>query len=151
PDADRAAIPRGDRRAAPQGRSKAERPRGRPPAARSLPAPLSDVDAATPSLGQAFATEAPERRTTQVAVVPWTRSVNRTIPNVMPWSRSRFGRSVGRDSASATDTAPRSPAQNRTWSHGSGIGLRRDPLDAFDSVRHLPIQATSCEAPPRSR
>src|SRR5207244_6302320 len=66
------------------------------------------------------AVEAPDRRTTQPALEPWTIRVNRTIPNVTPWMTSRWGRPAGRDRARATDTAPRRPAQNRTWSQARG-------------------------------
>ena len=69
----------------------------------------------------------PDRRsTTQPMVVPWTSSVNRTTPKVISWSSARCGTSAGRDSAIATATAPRRPAQNRTWSHRAGA-VRQAP------------------------
>ena len=73
---------------------------------------------------------APDRSTTRPAVEPWTIRVKRTIPNVIPWMSSRFGRSAGIESARATDTAPRSPAQNRTWSHGRGTASADRPVRA---------------------
>ena len=36
---------------------------------------------------------------------------------MISWSSARCGMSAGSDSAIATATAPRRPAQNRTWSH----------------------------------
>ena len=70
----------------------------------------------------------PARSTTRSAVVPWTNSVNSTTPKVICWSSERSGKSAGSDSAMATATAPRSPAQNITCSHARGTptASRRD-------------------------
>ena len=66
-------------------------------------------------------------------------SVKRTTPKVMACSCARFGKSFGRESASAVETAPRRPDQNTTCSQSSGMSpsSRADllaPADLADLV-----------------
>ena len=83
----------------------------------AAPAPRLGVPVGRRSVGRIV------RSTTQPDVVPWTSSVNRTTPKVISWSSARCGMSAGSDSAIATATAPRRPAQNRTWSQPRGTRL----------------------------
>ena len=129
---DRAPIGRnyraGDRRAScarAGGARSADRRRRGP--ARALPPALGgsepvEVGDGSASAARPVAAIGRDRRrsTTRPIVVPWTSSVNRTTPKVISWSRSRCGMSAGSDSAIATATAPRRPAQNRTWSQPAG-------------------------------
>src|SRR6185369_9861263 len=113
-DADRSDVPRRARRHPPPGGTAQERVGRQAGAARAVPAALrapARAGGRRPAArrGAQTAVEAPERRTTQPALEPWTIRVKRTIPNVTPWITSRCARPAGSDRARATDTAPRRP------------------------------------------
>ena len=90
------------------------RPRQRPPRRRPPSGARASATAGTRSR------RARARRSTRSAVVPWTTSVNRTIPKTIPWSSSRSGvardrqRERGRDGAAQAgpvhDVEPRRTA-----------------------------------------
>ena len=135
PRADRPELPPGDRRDPAHERPAQVGRRGRDGPARacsaagsalgrrSSPVGASRVGARAASRHRRSRSSPIVRSTTHPIVVPWTSSVNRTTPKVISWSSARCGMSAGSDSAIATATAPRRPAQNRTWSQPVGTAL----------------------------
>ena len=74
---------------------------------------------ASPGAVDASPSRTPVRRMTSSAVLPWTISVNRTMPKTSPGAARAAGRSTGSDSASATQR-PRAARPEQDVEPGAG-------------------------------
>ena len=143
PGADRAELPRRARRDPALDAAGASRPKVTPPTGAGSTAGARRRQAARPASrrGRIAGRAGPCGRRPSRSSCPGSSSVNRTTPKVISWSSARCGMSAGSDSAIATATAPRRPAQNRTCNHEPGMrsaspGPRREARHATEEDVH---------------